>query len=646
MKQIIKLSFNQKQNDRVLKYFEKLLTYLPNVSYNYGEDSLNRILEYIGNSKDTKLLTKVFDLAVTALESSKNERLLLKSKLRRASLLVENNDFEKAEISLIELHKICEDDILNPSKGTYLLEVFATEIDLYTRTNNFKKLKNLYDKSLTVDSAIPHPKIMAIIRECGGKIYMREKNYNKAFEEFFESFKNYDEAGSLERINILKYIVLSSILSETEINPFESQEIRPYKKNPKIIPMTSLVDSFQRKNIDDFNNVLKKYHDEIFADDFIKSFIDEITIVIRSQAFIKILKPYKRVSLTFLADSLGDDVTIDDVQHLLIMLTVEGRLSNWRIDLIDGYLEYNDEYSVGILSSKSDFNNQENSVETLKRIEASWSRKFQTSTSNDTLNDFAPTSPEVSEFTVNSNASPSSQHQIQRPPLYPLNEQSESEATSSTVSPNALPADNENSVDEDGDEIMDIHSHTQYDSASNSPRPSLKTPLSSTSTNKINKSIFDKVSSSSTTTQQQDKKLKIGGDTSVFISTYKSLISSISVQKIDKLSQKEQVEIEQKLKQNSIVLVNSQSSSQLQQQQKQLEQQQRQEQKSTTNNNNTDNDSDIHNDEIIDPLNRTELLINWTNKINKLTDQVCELGTDPLLKRISQMKLKNSPVRV
>jgi COP9 signalosome complex subunit 2 len=59
-------------------------------------------------------------------------------------------------------------------KGTHLLEIFALEIQMYTETKNNKKLKALYQQCLSVKSAIPHPKIMGVIRECGGKMHMQE----------------------------------------------------------------------------------------------------------------------------------------------------------------------------------------------------------------------------------------------------------------------------------------------------------------------------------------------------------------------------------------------------------------------------------------------------------------------------------------
>lgn len=86
---------------------------------------------------------------------------------------------------------------------------------------------------------------MGVIKECGGKMWMGERMYafamnnhvlnsisllgqwNRASEDFFESFKNYDEAGSPQRIQVLKYLVLANMLTGSEVNPFDSQETKP-----------------------------------------------------------------------------------------------------------------------------------------------------------------------------------------------------------------------------------------------------------------------------------------------------------------------------------------------------------------------------------------------------------------------------------
>jgi COP9 signalosome complex subunit 2 len=52
---------------------------------------------------------------------------------------------------------------------------------------------------------------MFSIAECGGKMHLREGEFEKAHTDFFESFKNYDESGSPRRTTCLKYLVLANM---------------------------------------------------------------------------------------------------------------------------------------------------------------------------------------------------------------------------------------------------------------------------------------------------------------------------------------------------------------------------------------------------------------------------------------------------
>lgn len=79
-----------------------------------------------------------------------------------------------------------EDGTDDLKKGTQLLEIYALEIQMHTEQKNTKRLKELYNKALTIKSAIPHPRILGIIRECGGKMHMHERSWSDAATDFFE----------------------------------------------------------------------------------------------------------------------------------------------------------------------------------------------------------------------------------------------------------------------------------------------------------------------------------------------------------------------------------------------------------------------------------------------------------------------------
>ena len=176
------------------------------------------------------------------------------------NLYLDREEYAKLSRILKQLHSRCITEEGEPdlNKGTQLLELYALEIKMYTSQKNDKKLKALYDRSLQIESSTPHPLILGDILECGGKMHLRKGIFEKAHTNFFEAFKNYDDSGSPRRTTCLKYLVLANMLMNSTINPFDSQEAKPYKNDPEILAMTNMVSAYQNNNINDFEKILKK----------------------------------------------------------------------------------------------------------------------------------------------------------------------------------------------------------------------------------------------------------------------------------------------------------------------------------------------------------------------------------------------------
>ncbi|PIC55781.1 hypothetical protein B9Z55_000911 [Caenorhabditis nigoni] len=92
--------------------------------------------------------------------------------------------------------------------------------------------------------------------ECGGKMHLRDGRFLDAHTDFFEAFKNYDESGSARRTTCLKYLVLANILIKSDINPFDSQEAKPFKNEPEMIAMTQMVQAYQDNDIQAFEQIM------------------------------------------------------------------------------------------------------------------------------------------------------------------------------------------------------------------------------------------------------------------------------------------------------------------------------------------------------------------------------------------------------
>ncbi|KAJ8294454.1 COP9 signalosome complex subunit 2 [Rhodotorula toruloides] len=343
LKQMTKLTFRLGRYDEALAHYKTLLTYTKKaVTRNVAEKAINRVLDYVSAEEGIGLdkMQEFYEVTMKALEEQKNERLSTKTNLKLAKLWLDRHEYARLNKILRELHAQCAptDDgaDVDSSKGTTQLEVYALEIQMYGEMKNNKKLREIYEKSLRVRSAIPHPRIQGVIRECGGKMYMSEKDWTKAQVDFFEAFKAYDEAGSPQRIQVLKYLVLAHMLTESEIDPFDSQETKPYKNDREIAAMQALVSAYQRRDVHDAEKILRTNRETIMDDPFIRFYIDDVLRSLRTQWILEIIKPYNRIEIAYLARQLG--IPNEQVEEIVVSLILDEKVQG-RIDQVSGRLD-------------------------------------------------------------------------------------------------------------------------------------------------------------------------------------------------------------------------------------------------------------------------------------------------------------------
>eukprot|EP00878_Enallax_costatus_P008522 GHUV01008910.1.p1 GENE.GHUV01008910.1~~GHUV01008910.1.p1 ORF type:complete len:373 (+),score=151.55 GHUV01008910.1:186-1304(+) len=286
LKQIVKLLYKMGDRQKMMDAYRQMLDYTDSaVTRNASEKKINSLLDFISASSDLDLLQEFYETTLHALEKARNDRLWFKTNLKLCNLWFKAKEYSRMHKILKDLHKSCqrEDGSYDLKKGTQLLEVYAVEIQMYTEQRNNKKLKQLYQKALGVKSAIPHPRIMGIIRECGGKMNMHDQLWSEAATDFFEAFKNYDEAGNIRRVQCLKYMVLANMLMESNVDPFDAQEAKPYKQDPEVMAMTNLVAAYQGNNIREFEKILQQNKRTIMDDPFIRQYVEDLLRKIRTQ---------------------------------------------------------------------------------------------------------------------------------------------------------------------------------------------------------------------------------------------------------------------------------------------------------------------------------------------------------------------------
>ncbi|OXB79937.1 UNVERIFIED_CONTAM: hypothetical protein H355_009752 [Colinus virginianus] len=310
---------NQYYNSKALKEddpkaalssFQKVLE-LEGEKGEWGFKALKQMIKI--NFKLMDLLQEFYETTLEALKDAKNDRLWFKTNTKLGKLYLEREEYGKLQKILRQLHQSCQTD--------------DGEDDLK--------------------------------KECGGKMHLREGEFEKAHTDFFEAFKNYDESGSPRRTTCLKYLVLANMLMKSGINPFDSQEAKPYKNDPEILAMTNLVSAYQNNDITEFEKILKTNHSNIMDDPFIREHIEELLRNIRTQVLIKLIKPYTRIHIPFIS-KLNIDVA--DVESLLVQCILDNTIHG-RIDQVNQLLELDHQKRGGARYTALDkWTNQLNSL--------------------------------------------------------------------------------------------------------------------------------------------------------------------------------------------------------------------------------------------------------------------------------------------
>lgn len=350
--------------DEMATRYRELLSYMDQVTRNDASEAINTVLDSVSSASDLPKLETIYELTLDALKATANQRLWFSTSVKLAKLYLEMGDVQKLQRSVRTLHKTCQrpdgtDDI---SKGSHLLEVYALEIQMCTLTKNSLRMKEIYPKTINLTSAIVDPRNIAVIRESGGKMYMSEKKWEGAYNEFFEAFKNYQETGNATRAKImLKYVVLANMLALSDINPFDSREAKVYQDDPEISAMASLRAAYENNDITSIDQLLSNPSYRILSDAFIRTYLQDLLRNIRLQVLRNIIKPYRCVSLQFLAKEIN--VSGEEVVSLLVELILDEKIAA-RIDGCEGFLHVN----AGSSDTAKKFANIQKWVDSFERI--------------------------------------------------------------------------------------------------------------------------------------------------------------------------------------------------------------------------------------------------------------------------------------
>lgn len=175
-----------------------------------------------------------------------------------------------------------------------------------------------------------------MLKECGAMIYLAEKNWESAQADLLESFKSYQQLANPKAKQMLKLLLVTSMVSGSEINPMMQSEAKVYQDDPDIGPIAQLRTAYENNHITQLKSIMAAKGKKLADDKELKEYSADFFKAIKQKILIEKIMSYTSVSISYLARDIG--VSDAELKALLVELILDERVDG-KIDESKGLLE-------------------------------------------------------------------------------------------------------------------------------------------------------------------------------------------------------------------------------------------------------------------------------------------------------------------
>lgn len=313
------------------------------VDYTYKIDTMRDIIYALSYCNDNEFSSSICRIIIDALfdrigeDKSIDRELLNTGVLFSKNLLLMGKYDQLGELleemfDIMDRMNMTDDESLNNSK----LELIVLKIQYCNIKKLSKEAKQLYYEAydLNKNKVIMDNTISSIINEQGGKLYMSQRNYEKALELFKQAFYNFQSAGNINKAKeMIKYSVLNSIIVRNSMSFVSNEEVMHFKDDKQLEAMLNLRKAYESADIIEINKVWNEQVLKIENDEFILNQLNEILHSIRFNYIRMKLSAYNICKFSTLTKELGVDQ--DYLINILLELISSDQNVNFKINFID-----------------------------------------------------------------------------------------------------------------------------------------------------------------------------------------------------------------------------------------------------------------------------------------------------------------------
>ncbi|KAH8607859.1 PCI domain [Trypanosoma vivax] len=295
-------------------------------------------------AKTTRMVRKMFDLILrsgVSLDRQKQvchdmitwarqeKRTFLRHRLqhRLAEVQFARNERQEALATLQALLR----EVRRLDDRMLLLDIHLLESRIFYSINNISRARaSLVAARTNANSIYCPPLSQAEIDLQSGVLHAEEGDAKTAFSYLYEAFEGFHQLGDQARQarKALQYMILAKIATNC---PDEltvllgSKNVREYKGHD-MDALRGVAEAYNTQDTHLFNNVLQKYNDAPFLqDEVLQRRLTEMYRSLLEGHLLKLLEPYSRVQISYIAELLKLDV--ETVESQVSQLILDNKLA-------------------------------------------------------------------------------------------------------------------------------------------------------------------------------------------------------------------------------------------------------------------------------------------------------------------------------
>lgn len=309
------------------------------------QDTIRELCSEIRLLTDNKLKIKLYDILIKHLKDNGITREYFYVGVELCKLFSVNKSYDELKQMLPSLIEDVDNYDEKEMVKNIKLELIIMKMQIFKHEGNTIDIKSLYLEAnkLMIDQVFEDKFLTGIINEEGGKISMRQKEFDKALEKFKFAFHSYRDTGNEEEaVTVLKYAFIVSLLVLDSSIIVTKEEANLYSKHQSLMKLVSLSDAY---NALDIKKIMEIWNKDIIPnekDKFIQENKDDILYNIRMNYIVRKLKAFKNCKF----DVIEKEIGVNNNELLgMIMNIAKNQVAKVKINFVKKQLEIIDDFS-------------------------------------------------------------------------------------------------------------------------------------------------------------------------------------------------------------------------------------------------------------------------------------------------------------